>query len=1126
MRPVRPWVWALAVLVALPLACRQAPRESSPVAGEIERVRALLARGAYADAETRARQLQAATRVELGARAIDVAQVGDVLVETLIRNGRSGVPATLTLAEQVVTEKQRQPGLSAVETAASLHNLGMVRIERGEFVAALALLEQSLAIRSQHLPQDASPIADSLDQIGLALIRRERFKEAKERLQRAVAIRETHAAREPLRLARTLELMVWLHRYSGDFGAAHAPLDRASEIARQFSPEHPDTASLLQLSGDVLWHEGQIDRAKAQWTRGLALLEGAIGRDHPATVGFERRLALASDAQGERSETRRLLTHALETADRWLAPCNPELLAVRVRAAGSLMNDGEFAEARRRYQQSLAGCEACLGPDHSRTATIVYNLAVLEHEMGNEDDAERLHTRAIDTWSSQLGPTHAYVARGLDGLAEVAAARGELKRAGDLYLRALDIRRRLSADHPDVAWTLTNLARVTADSGDLAAADRYLDRAIAIFSKTGAADEPDHFARVLALRGEIRSRRGDYASARASFAEALARRQLIFGPGHPLAAESQAHLAAADFRLGATARALEQALSAERTARLHLQFTVRFLPERQALAYASKRPPALDIALSIAESATGSRAVILNELIQSRGVILDELVARARASRAPDPKLSALTVTALHARQRLANLIVKSLEEPVSRELLDQAREQKEEAERTLAETSAEGSAELIRARIGLKEVAAALPPNAGLVSFVVFERTSIVGKSRSGASATPIRSYGAFVHHAAEPRVTFVRVGTAASIEAMVQRWRSAVAIPGSSHDYQIAGAALRRAIWDPLTPHLEGLRQIFIVPDGVLNTVNVAALPNRGGTYLAEGSAILHYLSTERDLVMPVASEQGRGLLAVGGAAFDGVGDHTEAGPLAMRSGCGGLGAEHFVDLPGSRREVEEIGKFWPAARHVDATILSGSAATETAVKKLLAGRRILHFATHGFFLGDCSLTVAGTRSVGGLARISSASRTARAESPLLLAGLAFAGANQRRTAQPYQDDGILTAEEIASLNLAGVEWAVLSACDTGLGEIKAGEGVLGLRRAFQIAGVRTVIMSLWSVEDRSAMDWMRALYEGRLQRGLNTAEAVREASLTVLRQRRARGQSVHPFFWAGFVASGDWR
>ena len=109
---------------------------------------------------------------------------------------------------------------------------------------------------------------------------------------------------------------------------------------------------------------------------------------------------------------------------------------------------------------------------------------------------------------------------------------------------------------------------------------------------------------------------------------------------------------------------------------------------------------------------------------------------------------------------------------------------------------------------------------------------------------------------------------------------------------------------------------------------------------------------------------------------------------------------------------------------------------------------------------------------------------------------------------------------------MNLRGTEWAVLSACGTGLGEIRAGEGVFGLRRAFQIAGARLVIMSLWSVEDESTRDWMHALYEGRLRRRLDTASAVHNATLTVLRQRRAKGLSTHPFYWAAFVAAGDWR
>jgi len=135
-------------------------------------------------------------------------------------------------------------------------------------------------------------------------------------------------------------------------------------------------------------------------------------------------------------------------------------------------------------------------------------------------------------------------------------------------------------------------------------------------------------------------------------------------------------------------------------------------------------------------------------------------------------------------------------------------------------------------------------------------------------------------------------------------------------------------------------------------------------------------------------------------------------------------------------------------------------------------------------------------------------------------------LAGANRRSTARAEDDDGILTAEEVAALDLSGVEWAVLSACDTGLGEIRAGEGVFGLRRSFQVAGVRTVVMSLWGVEDQATRIWMEGLYRARLVDGLGTAESVREASMSFIRERRAKGQSTHPFYWAGFVAAGDWR
>jgi hypothetical protein len=145
---------------------------------------------------------------------------------------------------------------------------------------------------------------------------------------------------------------------------------------------------------------------------------------------------------------------------------------------------------------------------------------------------------------------------------------------------------------------------------------------------------------------------------------------------------------------------------------------------------------------------------------------------------------------------------------------------------------------------------------------------------------------------------------------------------------------------------------------------------------------------------------------------------------------------------------------------------------------------------------------------------------------ENPLLRSGLAFSGANHRGEAGREQEDGVLTAEEAASLDLQAAEWVVLSGCDTGVGDVRAGEGVLGLRRAFLEAGARTLIASLWPVGDDDARQWMTSLYRARFVSRRSTVEAIRDADVQQLRSRRAGGKSTHPFYWAGFVAVGDWR
>jgi len=233
-------------------------------------------------------------------------------------------------------------------------------------------------------------------------------------------------------------------------------------------------------------------------------------------------------------------------------------------------------------------------------------------------------------------------------------------------------------------------------------------------------------------------------------------------------------------------------------------------------------------------------------------------------------------------------------------------------------------------------------------------------------------------------------------------------------------------------------------------------------------------------------------------------------------------------FEPLPASAEEVETILKLWTQGRSQEmspgAIRLSGAQASEAQFKQQASGKRVLHLATHGFFLAGKCLSALDETATPSAERGATTSGTG--ENPLLLAGLALAGANHRDAAQADEEDNILTAEEIGALNLEGVEWAVLSACDTGRGEVRAGEGLFGLRRAFQVAGAATVITSLWPVEDKAARTWMTTLYERHLLQRLDTAESVRQASLEVLRQRRARHLSAHPFYWAAFVATGDWR
>jgi CHAT domain-containing protein/tetratricopeptide (TPR) repeat protein len=1192
----------LLTLVVQSLAeCQPSPELES----RRRQIRAHMDAGRYVEAERQARALFASLGALSGEDRPEVNRAADLLIETLIRNGRGAEPDTRSLAEEMVRRREATRGDDSSALATALRNLGSVLFQAGYYREALTALDRARRLHEESAAATLD-VAIDLDHLALALLHVGRYDEALEVSGHALTTKQNILGPTDVSLARTLENLGRVWQRKGNNSQARSNLERALTIREAAASRHPDVATTLMLLGTQFFVEGEITRSRQLLERGLSLAEATLRTGHPDVAVLLRTLSIPVRNLGDLPRARALRERAASIAEDALGPEHPSVADCLNDLAGILLIEGEYVAARPLYERALAIYERRLGSDYPGLATVFYNLSILHASLGDFRRARALHQRAVGSWQRLLGSEHRIVARALWEFGQTLAEQGLHREARPLFERALAIRERtLEGDPTSVGETLSSLANSLAELGQRRRALHLSQRAIDIWAKSDAPETSAGFAESLLVHAAVLSANGDLAGALHAYERAQLIRVKLLGELHPSVAQVKASRAAAQAQAGRPQAALTLALDAEEIGRRHLSLMLGSLPERQGLSYALKRPQGLTLALSLTTGAEG-QASVLDALIRGRSLVLDEIASRHRAL--ADERASSLAplwIALTSARQRLANLVIQGpgRQQGQYTALVEEAQREKEEAERTLAEQSAAFRAERSRGDIGLERVRAHLPRSSALVSFVrydrsVFSRTA--GPTASGKPTAPARSvppapwYLAFVLRDDGSEPTVMPLASAATIDTLVASWRQGMiaditrvtGAPQSGPSFRSLGISLRQKIWDPIAANLGTARRVFVVPDGTLNLIPLAALPAERGGYLLESGPVIHYLSAERDLVRDEAlpAAVGSGLLAVGGPAFSDASSFASAlkqkpavgaslrradpsppkdnsmatltksvpsapvGTASFRgasSNCLSLQSMQFEALPASRTEASSVTTLWQrfgAEKTAGADAgqpLTGPDATESAFKRLGPGRRVLHIATHGFFLGDgCASTVRGTRAVGGLASVGSKSssnqtrltatprRESQPENPLIFSGLAFAGANRRRAAGLDEDDGILTAEEVASLNLSGVEWAVLSACDTGVGTVAAGEGVLGLRRAFQVAGARTVIMSLWSVDDRAARQWMEALYQARLARHLDTANATREASLSFIRERRAKGQSTHPFYWASFVAAGDWR
>jgi len=351
--------------------------------------------------------------------------------------------------------------------------------------------------------------------------------------------------------------------------------------------------------------------------------------------------------------------------------------------------------------------------------------------------------------------------------------------------------------------------------------------------------------------------------------------------------------------------------------------------------------------------------------------------------------------------------------------------------------------------------------------------------------------------------------------LDQAIDQWRKALRNPKSENVQQLA-RAVDAKVMQPLRGLLGDATQLLISPDGQLNLIPFAALRDEHGAYLVERYAVT-YLTSGRDLLRTSVTRTSKaGPVVLADPAFGRVrvSQTTQAHATKSRDKSRikrpDVAREEafnifFSSLGGTAQEAFSIKTLFP-----EATVLIGPAATESAVKQVMAPN-ILHLATHGFFLQEATASV---DKVGGQ------DANIRTENPLLRSGLAFAGANERKKGNDADDDGILTALEATAMNLWGTKLVVLSACDTGVGEVRTGEGVYGLRRAFALAGAETVVMSLWPASDYMARKFMTTYYSN-LKDGMGRAAALRQVQLGLI----AHNKQLHPFYWANFIHSGEW-
>jgi len=760
--------------------------------------------------------------------------------------------------------------------------------------------------------------------------------------------------------------------------------------------------------------------------------------------------------------------------------------------ATDLYDSSRYSEAIPLVERARTIVEAQLGPDNLSTAQILNNLAVLYDSMGRYAEAEPLLQRALAIREAQLDPDHPHTARSLNNLALLYDSLGRYGEAEPLLQRALAIHEvQFGPNHSDTAQSLNNLAVLYDSMGRYGEAEPLLQRALAIYKAQLGLDHP-YTALSLNNLAVLYDSMGRYGEAEPLYQRALAIHESQLGPEHPDTALSLKNLAAlylAQGQLQSALNYLQRGVAVEETVLSRNLVVGSDANKRDYLDTVSGSiDGAISLHLNDLPASDEAAHLALTIILQRKGRILD-LFTNLRAQLADDPEAVTLFDNLRATNTQLSTLTSNPPPDPSAETYQAQLLSLQEQST-TLEDQLSHRSAEFadLTASPTVKAIQATLLRDTALVEFIRYRPFDPTAPELE--SFGPYR-YAAYVL-AADGTIQGMDLGPADAVDASIRTFATSLASPNTPIGQVKADAQmLDQLVIAPVRAALGDTTTVFLSPDGALSLIPFEALVDEANQYLVE-TYQFRYLTSGRDLMRIASTAPSKNpAVLMGNPTYGRAGElvaqaNTDDNPLRA------IDFENriFPALPGTQAEVDLIAPLLPSP-----LVYTQTNATEAAIKQQ-SEPSILHIATHGFF-----------------------EPTDDASNPLLQSGLVLAGAADGQSG-PDQD-GILTALEVTGLDLRGTQLVVLSACQTGLGELSTGEGLYGLRRALVLAGSQSQVISLWKVSDEATQELMVAYYE-RLQRGIPRDAALHETQRAFLKNP----EYAHPYYWAAFIGSGDWR